>query len=173
MVPPRHSHRPPFGCPGSNQSPVSSIWGEGGPSNLRPSTPRFGERLHPVVRPSQKKSCRVTQGPVSARDSVEPAGCFPCGAMMRVPRIFPAPLSRRLAGRPRGALSRAARVSLNINAFDQVFSGGAGEAGQASRGISTARLHVLPRVHLPPINVIVSHAPSGAPPEGEARECSS
>jgi hypothetical protein len=38
----------------------------------------------------------------------------------------------------------------------------AGGAGQASRGISTARLHVSPRVHLPPIDVIVSHAPSGA-----------
>ena len=35
-------------------------------------------------------------------------------------------------------------------------------AGQATRGISTARLHVLPRFHLPPINVIVSHAPSEA-----------
>ena len=35
-------------------------------------------------------------------------------------------------------------------------------AGQASRGISTARLNVSPRVHLPPINVMVSHAPSGA-----------
>ncbi len=34
------------------------------------------------------------------------------------------------------------------------------EAGQASRAISTARLHVLPRFHLPPINVIVSHGPS-------------
>ncbi len=33
-------------------------------------------------------------------------------------------------------------------------------AGQASRGISTARLHVSPRFHLPPINVVVSYAPS-------------
>jgi hypothetical protein len=41
-------------------------------------------------------------------------------------------------------------------------TGEEGLSGQASRGISTARLHVLPRFHLPPINVIVSHAPSGA-----------
>jgi len=33
-------------------------------------------------------------------------------------------------------------------------------AGQASRGISTARLHMLPCVHLPPINVLVSYGPS-------------
>ena len=36
-------------------------------------------------------------------------------------------------------------------------------AGQASRAISTARLHVSPRFHLPPINVLVSHGPSEAP----------
>ena len=35
-----------------------------------------------------------------------------------------------------------------------------GGAGQASRAISTARLHVLPRFHLPPINVVVSYGPS-------------
>ena len=34
------------------------------------------------------------------------------------------------------------------------------KTGQASRAISTARLHVLPRFHLPPINVLVSHGPS-------------
>jgi len=33
---------------------------------------------------------------------------------------------------------------------------------QATRAISTARLHVLPRFHLPPINVLVSHGPSEA-----------
>jgi hypothetical protein len=33
---------------------------------------------------------------------------------------------------------------------------------QASRGISTARLKRLRAVHLPPINVVVSHAPLGA-----------
>jgi hypothetical protein len=38
---------------------------------------------------------------------------------------------------------------------------GAASAGQASRGISTARLHVSPRFHLPPINVVVSYVPSG------------
>jgi hypothetical protein len=42
------------------------------------------------------------------------------------------------------------------------------KAGQASRGISTARLHVSPRFHLPPIDVIVSHAPSGALRPGSA-----
>ena len=31
---------------------------------------------------------------------------------------------------------------------------------QATRAISTARLHVLPHFHLPPINVLVSHGPS-------------
>ncbi len=41
-----------------------------------------------------------------------------------------------------------------------VLCTGGVEAGQASRAISTARLHVLPRFHLPPINVIVSHGPS-------------
>ena len=35
------------------------------------------------------------------------------------------------------------------------------DCGQASRAISTARLHMLPCFHLPPINVIVSHGPSG------------
>src|SRR5690606_21389340 len=34
--------------------------------------------------------------------------------------------------------------------------------GQATRALSTARLSVLPRVHLPPIDVVVSHGPSGA-----------
>ena len=34
------------------------------------------------------------------------------------------------------------------------------EVSQATRAISTARLHVLPRFHLPPINVVVSHGPS-------------
>ncbi len=36
---------------------------------------------------------------------------------------------------------------------------GGRNAGQATRAISTARLHVLPRFHLPPIYVIVSHGP--------------
>ena len=36
-------------------------------------------------------------------------------------------------------------------------------AGQACRAISTARLHVSPRFHLPPINVLVSHGPSRTP----------
>jgi hypothetical protein len=35
-----------------------------------------------------------------------------------------------------------------------------GGAGQATRAISTARLHVLPRVHLPPIDVVVCYGPS-------------
>jgi hypothetical protein len=42
------------------------------------------------------------------------------------------------------------------------------EAGQASRAISTARLHVLPRFHLPPINVLVSHGPSESLRSGSA-----
>ena len=36
------------------------------------------------------------------------------------------------------------------------------DVSQATRAISTARLHVLPRFHLPPINVLVSHGPSEA-----------
>ena len=36
-------------------------------------------------------------------------------------------------------------------------------AGQACRAISTAQLHVSPRFHLPPINVLVSHGPSRTP----------
>jgi len=32
--------------------------------------------------------------------------------------------------------------------------------GQAARALSTARLHVSPRFHLPPIHVVVSHGPS-------------
>ena len=39
-------------------------------------------------------------------------------------------------------------------------SGGGTDCGQASRGISTAQLHVSPRFHLPPINVLVSYDPS-------------
>ena len=35
-----------------------------------------------------------------------------------------------------------------------------GGTGQASRAISTAQLHVLPRFHLLPINVLVSYGPS-------------
>jgi hypothetical protein len=35
------------------------------------------------------------------------------------------------------------------------------EGGQASRAISTGQLHVLPRFHLRPINVLVSDGPSG------------
>ncbi|SUZ79507.1 uncharacterized protein METZ01_LOCUS32361, partial [marine metagenome] len=35
--------------------------------------------------------------------------------------------------------------------------------GQTSRAISTARLHMLPRFHLPPINVLVSYSPSEGP----------
>ena len=38
-----------------------------------------------------------------------------------------------------------------------------GGAGQASRAISTARLHVLPRFHLLPINVLISYGPSEGP----------
>jgi len=54
-------------------------------------------------------------------------------------------------------------------AFDPVKTQKSKEdTGQASRGISTARLHVLPRFHLPPINVIVSHVPSGALRPGSA-----
>ena len=37
------------------------------------------------------------------------------------------------------------------------------DAGQACRAISTAQLHVSPRFHLPPINVLVSHGPSRTP----------
>ena len=33
--------------------------------------------------------------------------------------------------------------------------------GQASRAISTGQLHALPRVHTPPINVVVFNGPSG------------
>ena len=36
----------------------------------------------------------------------------------------------------------------------------ASHAGQASRALSTARLHMSPCFHLPPINVLVSHGPS-------------
>ena len=43
-----------------------------------------------------------------------------------------------------------------------------GGVSQASRAISTARLHVLPRFHLPPINVLVSHGPSEARRPGSA-----
>ena len=39
--------------------------------------------------------------------------------------------------------------------------GESNETGQARRVLSTARLHVSPHVHLPPINVVVSHDPSG------------
>ena len=35
------------------------------------------------------------------------------------------------------------------------------ENDQASRPISTARLSMLPRLHLPPINAVVSCGPSG------------
>ncbi len=35
--------------------------------------------------------------------------------------------------------------------------------GQASRAISTARLSVLPRLHLPPIYVVVSYGPLEGP----------
>ena len=34
-------------------------------------------------------------------------------------------------------------------------------AGQASRALSTARLKASLPLHLPPINVVVSHGPSG------------
>ena len=44
------------------------------------------------------------------------------------------------------------------------------DCGQASRAISTARLRMLPCFDLPPINVIVSHGPSGS---FKLRECSS
>jgi hypothetical protein len=40
------------------------------------------------------------------------------------------------------------------------------QTGQAARALSTARLSVLPHVHLPPINVLVSHGPSGAYAQG-------
>ena len=43
-------------------------------------------------------------------------------------------------------------------------------AGQAARSISTGRLHALPRVHRPPIHVVVFHGPSGV---FETRERSS
>src|SRR5687768_16748925 len=35
-----------------------------------------------------------------------------------------------------------------------------GEVSQATRAISTARLHSLRCLHLPPINVVISHGPS-------------
>ena len=34
-------------------------------------------------------------------------------------------------------------------------------SGQATRALSTARLRMLPCFYLPPINVVVSHGPSG------------
>src|SRR5690625_1784078 len=41
-------------------------------------------------------------------------------------------------------------------------------AGQASRVISTARLNMLPCLHLPPINVLVSNDPSESFRSGSA-----
>ena len=51
--------------------------------------------------------------------------------------------------------SRAALQPLKMHSM-----AGETDCGQASRAISTARLHMLPCFHLPPINVIVSHDPS-------------
>lgn len=51
--------------------------------------------------------------------------------------------------------------SLEHLTLSSVFSGVTDETGQARRVLSTARLSVLPHVHLPPINVVVSHDPSG------------
>ena len=42
------------------------------------------------------------------------------------------------------------------------------DVSQATRAISTARLHVSPRFHLPPINVLVLHGPSEARRPGSA-----
>ena len=39
-----------------------------------------------------------------------------------------------------------------------------GNKGKASRAISTARLNVSPRLHLRPIDVVVSDGPSGGCP---------
>jgi hypothetical protein len=41
--------------------------------------------------------------------------------------------------------------------------------GQASRAISTARLRMLPFLHLQPINVLVSNGPSEGLPPGKIR----
>ena len=57
---------------------------------------------------------------------------------------------------------KASQVLLKVfEAYSDCFHGTPAEwgAGQASRAISTARLHVLPRFHLLPINVLVSHGP--------------
>ena len=75
-------------------------------------------------------------------------------------------------------LDRAARAATEPGIERRVpADGGLGGSGvlpsqpgvsQATRAISTARLHVLPRFHLPPINVLVSHGPSGARRPGSA-----
>ena len=49
---------------------------------------------------------------------------------------------------------------MKSNSFMVVGTGVRGGTGQAARALSTARLHGLPRFHLPPINVVVSHGPS-------------
>ena len=41
------------------------------------------------------------------------------------------------------------------------------EKDQAARPISTARLNVLPRLHLPPIHAVVSCGPSGTNGTGD------
>ena len=43
----------------------------------------------------------------------------------------------------------------------------ASEEDQAARPISTARLNVLPRLHLPPIHAVVSCGPSGTNGTGD------
>ena len=51
-------------------------------------------------------------------------------------------------------------VSSTFN-WIEIRLGSALQTGQAARALSTARLRMLPCFYLPPINVVVSHGPSG------------
>ena len=72
---------------------------------------------------------------------------------------LPAP-HRALTVSYRGGVGSGAREAGSDSAAWCGVNWMGGGAGQATRAISTARLHVLPRFHLPPIDVVVSYGPS-------------
>ena len=88
-----------------------------------------------------------------------------CGAL--------AALRRRAAGLSTFAPAKTTGRGLIGSCGSTAILGGGQKlerSDQAARAISTARLSMSPCLHLPPINVLVSHGPSGGL---RPRECSS
>ena len=138
-----------------------------------PTAAFFGLDLRPFERPgrawqpSSICACIHAEQPVSGLPSQQITCVAACSCCSRFV-VRPAAGSRKHREREERHRGCRASGSGSLGVSDGCSIHSVEDVSQASRAISTARLHVLPRFHLPPINVLVSHGPSESYCSGSA-----